>query len=63
MKRTKHQAQKSKMLKLLYAGKPDRPYNAEFVAQILEGERQISEGKYVTLEPGSSIWELLNGTR
>jgi hypothetical protein len=40
--------------------KKDKPYNAEFVAMVKESERQIKEGKTVTLEPGANIWDLVN---
>ncbi len=34
-------------------------YNPEVVKKIRESEREIKEGKFITLDPGKSIWENL----
>lgn len=59
MKRTKHKIQKRIILEVLHTGKPDKPYDPEFVAKILQGERDIAEGRTVKLEL-DDIWSLVS---
>ncbi len=33
------------------------PYSHEFVAKIRKAQKQIAEGKFITLDPTKSIWE------
>ncbi len=35
------------------------PYDPDFVAKIKESQKQIEDGKYITLDPNKSIWENL----
>ena len=34
-------------------------YNPEFVSKIKESKKQVEEGKFITLDPGKSVWESL----
>lgn len=34
-------------------------YDPDFVAKIKESKKQVEEGKFVTLDPGKSLWENL----
>jgi len=32
-------------------------YDPEFIAEIKEAQKQIAEGKFITIDPSKSIWE------
>ena len=34
-------------------------YDPDFVAKIKESKKQVEEGKFVTLDPGKTLWENL----
>ena len=38
----------------------DSPYDPEFVAMVKESQQEAKEGKAVTFEEGTNLWELIS---
>jgi hypothetical protein len=35
------------------------PYNPDFVKKVKQSKKQVEEGKFITLDPGKTLWENL----
>jgi hypothetical protein len=49
-----------KGFKVSFVEKKEQAYDPEFVEMIRRSEAQIAEGKTVTLESTSNLWDLVN---